>query len=253
MINKIRAILFFLGYAGLTFIISVSIACVFWLLSPRRRYYLYALWCRLVIGWLRITSNVRYEIEGRENIPVGPVVVFSNHQSTWETIFLYQLFSPACPILKKELLDIPFWGWALRLQRPIAIDRSKPREAGKSLLTQGSARIEEGISILVFPEGTRAAPGKLGKFSRGGAQLAVATETPIVPVLHNAGSHWPAGTTKKIPGTIKLVIGRPIDVIGKNSKEVTAEYAAWVDQARGRLGLDYMSNAEAAAPGNGED
>lgn len=245
MINKIRAILFFLGYAGLTFIISVSIACVFWLLSPRRRYYLYALWCRLVIGWLRITSNVRYEIEGRENIPDGPVVVFSNHQSTWETIFLYQLFSPACPILKKELLDIPFWGWALRLQRPIAIDRSKPREAGKSLLTQGSARIEEGVSILVFPEGTRAAPGKLGKFSRGGAQLAVATGTPIVPVLHNAGSHWPAGTTKKTPGTIKLVIGQPIEVAGKNSKELTAEYVAWVDQTRGRLGLSYMTPAEA--------
>ena len=248
MTAKLRAILFFLGYAGLTFIISVSIACVFWLLSPRRRYYLYALWCRLVIGWLRITSNVRYEIQGAGNIPDHPVVVFSNHQSTWETIFLYQLFSPACPILKKELLDIPFWGWALRLQRPIAIDRSKPREAGKSLLLQGSARLQEGISILGFPEGTRAAPGKLGKFSRGGAQLAVATETDIVPVLHNAGAHWPAGTTRKNPGTIKLIIGQPITTAGKTSKQVNQEYIDWVDSRRHELGLEYAQPTSEVVP-----
>ncbi len=247
MIAKIRAILFFLGYAGLTFIISVSIVLVFWILTPRRRYYLYALWCRLVIGWLRITSNVRYEIEGANNLTGQPVVVFSNHQSTWETIFLYQLFSPACPILKKELLDIPFWGWALRLQRPIAIDRSKPREAGKSLLIQGRERINEGVSILVFPEGTRAAPGKLGKFSRGGAQLAVATETPIIPVLHNAGSHWPAGTTRKNPGTIKLIIGQPINVTGKTSKEVNQEFLDWVDSRRLELGLEYADGPAATA------
>ena len=242
MIDKLRAILFFVGYAGLTFVISLSIICVFWLLKPLQRYYLYALWCRLVIGWLRITNGVRYEIEGQENIPDQPVVVFSNHQSTWETIFLYQLFSPACPILKKELLDIPFWGWAMRLQRPIAIDRSNPREASKSLLKQGSERIQEGVSVLVFPEGTRAPAGMLGKFLRGGAQLAVATGTPVIPVLHNAGRHWPAGTAKKVPGTIKLIVGRPIDVVGKTSKEVTAQYLAWIEDNRGKLGLTFQGS-----------
>ncbi len=246
MISKIRSILFFLGYAGLTFVISVLIISLFWLLPPRRRYYLYALWCRLVIVWLRITSNVSYQIEGQENIPDHPVIIFSNHQSTWETIFLYQLFTPVCPILKKELLEIPFWGWALRLQRPIAIDRSKPREAGKSLLKQGAERLQEGASVLVFPEGTRAATGKLGKFSRGGAQLAVATETEIVPVLHNAGKHWPAGTTRKNPGTIKLIVGQPIQTAGKTSKQVNQEFLDWVESRRHELGLEYANEPAAA-------
>ncbi|MDP2126862.1 MAG: lysophospholipid acyltransferase family protein [Pseudohongiella sp.] len=238
MINKVRSILFSIGYAGLTFVISLLVILVFWLLPAKRRFYLYALWCRLVVRWLRITCGVKHMIEGSENIPAHPVIVLSNHQSTWETIFLYQLFTPVCPILKKELLDIPFWGWAIRLQQPIAIDRSKPREAGKSLLTQGAQRIKEGLSILVFPEGTRAPAGTLGKFSRGGAQLATATETMVLPVLHNAGSFWPAGTSRKKPGTIKVVIGEPISSIGKQPKELAAEFESWVSENKHRVGIE---------------
>ena len=237
MINKIRSVLFSIGYAGLTFVIALLIILVFRVFPARRRFYLYALWCRLVLVWLRLTCGIRYQVEGQENIPDHPVIVLSNHQSTWETIFLYQLFTPACPILKKELLDIPFWGWALRLQQPIAIDRSKPREAGKSLLTQGAVRLEEGLSILVFPEGTRSPAGTLGKFSRGGAQLAAATETDVVPVLHNAGSFWPAGTSRKSPGVIKVIIGKPINAVGKHPKELAAEFECWVSDNKHRVGL----------------
>jgi 1-acyl-sn-glycerol-3-phosphate acyltransferase len=237
MINKFRSILFSIGYAGLTFVISLLILLVFWPLPAKRRFYLYALWCRLVIHWLRITCGVKHQIEGEENIPNHPVIVLSNHQSTWETIFLYQLFTPVCPILKKELLDIPFWGWAIRLQQPIAIDRSKPREAGKSLLTQGALRLKDGSSILVFPEGTRSPAGTLGRFSRGGAQLATATETMVLPVLHNAGSFWPAGTSRKNPGTIKVIIGEPISSAGKQPKELAAEFETWVSENKHRVGI----------------
>lgn len=237
MLIKARSVLFSIGYAALTFLISVSIIAMFWLLPQHRRYYLYALWCRMVIAWLRITCGIRHQITGMENIPDEPVIVLSNHQSAWETIFLYQLFTPVSPVLKKELLSIPFWGWAIRLQRPIAIDRSKPREAGKSLMKQGASRIKEGLSVLVFPEGTRAAPGKLGKFSRGGAQLAVATSTPILPVLHNAGGRWPAGTSLKTPGPIQVVIGKPIDVTGKTPKEVATEFEQWVGENSSSIGL----------------
>jgi 1-acyl-sn-glycerol-3-phosphate acyltransferase len=237
MINKFRSILFSVGYAGLTFVISLLILLVFWPLPAKRRFYLYALWCRLVIRWLRITCGIRHEIEGEENIPDHPVIVLSNHQSTWETIFLYQLFTPVCPILKKELLDIPFWGWAIRLQQPIAIDRSKPREAGKSLLTQGALRLKDGSSILVFPEGTRSPAGTLGKFSRGGAQLATATGTMVLPVLHNAGGFWPASTSRKLPGIIKVVIGEPISSAGKQPKELAAEFENWVAENKHRVGI----------------
>ena len=234
---QVRSVLFSIGYALLTFVISVSVILVFWLLPPLKRFYLYSLWCKLVLWWLRISCGVSYRVEGLENIPAYPVVVMSNHQSAWETIFLYQLFTPACPILKKELLDIPFWGWAMRLQNPIAIDRSKPREAGRSLLTQGAQRIKQGLSILVFPEGTRAAAGTLGKFSRGGAQLAVATSTPVLPVLHNAGQFWPAGTQLKTPGTVLVVIGKPLHPDGKSAKELAAEFEEWVAANKHVVGI----------------
>jgi 1-acyl-sn-glycerol-3-phosphate acyltransferase len=238
MISRFRSSLFFVGYAGLTFIISVLLMLLFRILPANGTFYLYALWCKLVLFWLRITCGIRYHVEGRQNLPDTPVIVLSNHQSTWETIFLYQLFTPCCPILKKELLEIPFWGWALRLQKPIAIDRSKPREAGKSLLTQGAQRIKEGLSILVFPEGTRSKAGTLGKFSRGGAQLAVSTSTPVIPVLHNAGNFWPAGTHKKTPGVVQVYIGEVISSEGKDPKELAAEFEAWVINNKHRVGID---------------
>lgn len=237
MMLKLRAGLFSLGYAIFTLVISLIVMAMFWLLPVRHRSYFYSLWCRLVLHWLRITCGVRYRIHGAEHIPQRPVVIVSNHQSTWETIFLYQLFDPVCPILKKELLDIPFWGWALRLQQPIAIDRSKPREAGKSLLTQGAARIKAGLSVLVFPEGTRAPPHGIRRYSRGGAQLAAATETDMVPVLHNAGRYWPAGTAIKTPGVIDVIIGPPIVAHGKTARELAAECDAWVEANRDKLGL----------------
>lgn len=237
MINRVRSGLFSVGYGALTLVISVSVTLVFWILPPLKRFFLYALWCKLVLWWLRITCGISYTIEGLENIPDQPVVVMSNHQSAWETIFLYQLFSPACPILKKELLDIPFWGWAMRLQNPIAIDRSKPREAGKSLLTQGAQRIEQGLSILVFPEGTRAPAGTIGKISRGGAQLAVATSTPAIPVLHNAGLFWPAGTQRKQSGTIRVLIGEPLSPEGKTAKELAAEFEDWIMENKHLVGI----------------
>jgi 1-acyl-sn-glycerol-3-phosphate acyltransferase len=235
--NRFRSTLFSVGYAALTFFISVLIIAFFWLLPPKRRFYLYALWCRLVLIWLRISCGIYHRIEGLQNMPDHPVIVVSNHQSTWETIFLYQLFTPVCPIIKKELLDIPFWGWAIRLQEPIAIDRSKPREAGKSLLTQGALRLKDGLSIMVFPEGTRTKGNRVGKFSRGGAQLATATGTAILPVLHNAGSRWPAGTTLKQAGEINVLIGPVIHPADKNAKELAAEFESWVQENKHRVGL----------------
>ncbi len=238
MINRLRSLLFSLGYAVLTLIVSVLVMTVFWALSPRRRFYLYALWCRLVIGWARISCGIRYQLEG--NVPDtdrSPVVIVSNHQSTWETIFLYHLLEPVVPILKKELLDIPFWGWALRLQKPIAIDRGRPREATRSLLSQGRDRLNNGLSVLVFPEGTRAPPGTIGRFSRSGAQLAASADVPLIPILHNAGDCWPPRSWVKKPGLIRVQIGEPIIPGQRSSREIAQECDTWFEQHRRQLGL----------------
>lgn len=225
----LRSTIFYIGYVVTTIVMSAVFILVFPFLSQRGRYLLAGTWCITIINWLRYSCGVQYEIRGLENLPGEPAVYLSNHQSSWETILYYRLIFPLSPILKKELMNIPFWGWALRLTRPIAIDRSKPREAGKSLLAQGEQRLSEGQSVVIFPEGTRSSPGKLGKFSRSGATLAKAAQVPIVPIAHNAGYSWPPKTFLKYPGKVTVSIGEPISVSDYSVEELTARTAAWIE------------------------
>lgn len=224
----LRSLLFYAGYFVATVIISIICMTVFWFIPLKRRFFIYSLWCRFVLFWLQITCGVRYDIQGTHNIPDSPVVVLSTHQSAWETIFLYYANSPVCPILKKELLKIPFWGWAMRLQKPIAIDRSKPREAGRSLLVQGKLRLQDGLSVVIFPEGSRSPAGMVKNLSRGGAKLAVFANALVLPVIHNAGDCWPAHTIMKKPGVIRVRFGAPISSAGKSAAEVTEAYSQWL-------------------------
>lgn len=228
MVLILRSALFYLGYTVSIFITSILCFVVVWFVPDSRRHLIYAYWCRFTLIWLRLSCGIKYQIHGLENIPDIPVVVLANHQSEWETVFLYSYLAPICPILKKELLNIPFWGWALRLQQPIAIDRSKPHEAGKSILTQGLARIRQGRSVIIFPEGTRTHVDREKKFSRGGAKLAVAANVPILPVAHNAGHCWPPHRFLKYPGTIHVFIGIPINTIAGNASELTDSAETWV-------------------------
>jgi 1-acyl-sn-glycerol-3-phosphate acyltransferase len=226
----VRSSVFYLGYYLGTLVIASSFILSFPLLSQRGRYRFASTWCGFIVNWLRLTCGVKYHVVGMENVPSGPVVIFSNHQSAWETIFLYPLVFPVSPILKKELMKIPLWGWAMRLQKPIAIDRSNPREASKSLLIQGVARFKDGSSIIVFPEGTRMGHGSVKRFSRGGAKLAIAAEAPILPIAHNAGYCWPARKFLKYPGTITVIIGELVNTKDKSATQVTEDIEDWVRQ-----------------------
>lgn len=238
MIAALRSLLFAAGYTVLTVIISVTVLTVFWALPQHRRNDLYGLWCRLAVTWARISCGIRYEVEGKiPDTSEQPVVIVANHQSTWETIFLYHLVGATVPILKKELLNIPFWGWAMRLQKPIAIDRSRPREASRSLLSQGRDRLRNGFSILVFPEGTRRQPGRVGRFARSGAQLAASTGAPILPILHDAGKCWPKGSWIKRPGTIRVRIGELIPAEGRRARDLAETCDHWFDEQMPALKL----------------
>ena len=157
--------------------------------------------------------------------------MLSNHQSPWETIFLYYFFQPLAATLKKELLYIPFFGWTLALLKPIAIDRSKKRQARKMILSQGKSRLDNAISVLIFPEGTRVDPGQDKAFSSGGATLAIESGAKILPVAHNAGEFWPAHKFIKTPGTVKVIIGEPIDTQGREPRELTEQVRVWIKQA----------------------
>lgn len=193
------------------------------------RTHVVTLWNRLVIASAKAICGIQYQVIGYENLPKHPSVIVSNHQSAWETIILQYLFQPASTVLKRELLNIPVFGWGLRAMEPIAIDRSNPREALKAVKQGGVARLMAGNHVLIFPEGTRKAPGDLGNFARSGADIACAGEFDVVPVAHNAGTCWPAHRWIKHPGLVTLIIGKPINTAGKHSKAVIEEARQWIE------------------------
>jgi 1-acyl-sn-glycerol-3-phosphate acyltransferase len=230
----LRSLLFYLGYSvSLVIWATLCLLICPWLpLKPRFRFSMG--WNRFVLWWLRICCGISHRIRGLEHVPNEPFVLLSNHQSPWETLFLIVQFQPMCVLLKRELLYIPFFGWALWLLRPIAIDRSKGRSARNALLTVGKQRLQEGLSILVFPEGTRIDVGVEAKYKSGGAELAIAAEARILPVAHNAGVYWPARRLVKYPGVIDLAIGAPIAAVGRDPRELTAAVEGVIRELRER-------------------
>jgi len=187
------------------------------------------------LAWLWLTCGIRYRVEGRENLPAGPVVVLSKHQSAWETIAFTVIFPPHSWVLKQELLDIPVFGWMLKRFSPVAIDRSQPRKALRQLLEQGGRYLREGLWIVVFPEGTRVPPRIRGQYAAGGALLAARNRVPVVPVAHNAGDFWPARGFLKYPGTVQVRIGACIDTEGKDAAEINAAAEDWIEQTTAAL------------------
>jgi len=229
MLSALSTFVFYAGYV-VSLIVYATLFIVVGIFFPlKTRYVICLQWNRFAVWWLSVTCKVRYEISGIENIPDHPFVIMSNHQSPWETLFFVYYFQPVCPIIKFELLRIPFFGWGIRLLNPIAIDRSKRKEARQALLTQGTARLRDGFSVLVFPEGTRVDPGQEKKFSSGGAELAIAAEVPVLPIAHDAGIFWPAHKFMKKPGTISISIGPAIDTRDKDPRQLTEEVRVWVN------------------------
>ena len=227
----IRSCFFYLGfYSSLLVCASFCLSIgPFLSLSGRYRYFLY--WNGFVLFWLKLCCGVKVNLQGQENIPDYALVILSNHQSSWETIFLYRLFSPVSAILKKELLSIPFFGWSLALLKPIAIDRKRKLNARQAILNQGKDHLDRNISILIFPEGTRVGPGQKKTYQSGGAVLAIEAGANVLPVSHNAGLCWPSKVFIKYPGTITVRIGKPIETAGRAARELTKEVENWIKSA----------------------
>ena len=222
--GAVRAGLFYAGYAAATIVWGTLSVVIAWALPAAWRFeFIIGVWTRVVLLWLRITCGIRVHVRGRENIPPQPCVVFSHHESTWETLFLQSLFHPQTTLIKRELLWIPFFGWAFALNKPIAIDRGSPRAALKKLIKAGRLRLEQGFHVVLFPEGTRMPSGEVGSFQPGGAALAAAAEAPVLVVAHNAGAHWPAHRLRKTPGTIEVRIAPALETAGLSAKQVNSQ------------------------------
>lgn len=230
----IRSAIFYFFYllSGVWF--GLTAPLVSWMpFDYRFRYVRY--WNRFVLFLTRWVVGIRVRVEGLENLPDHACVVMSKHQSQWETVFLQTVFTPLCTILKQELLDIPFFGWGLRQLDPIAIDRSSPRDALKKVQTEGLARLSRGCSVLVFPEGTRVDPGQVKRYARSGANLAVSGQVPILPVAHNAGLFWPSDRFLKYPGTLTVIIGKPIDTSNEDARSLTEQVESWIESESEKL------------------
>lgn len=232
--SLIRSVIFAVLQTALTIFFSV-VALLSFPFSAHTRYRLITVYNPLVIWLARWILGIRYVVEGRENLPTRPTIILAKHQSAWETVAFLSLFPPVSPVIKQELLNVPFFGWAFRMLSPIAIDRGAGREALKQIVAQGRQKLAQGFWVLVFPEGTRVAPGEKGRYGIGGGWLAAETGAPIVPVAHNAGEVWPKNAFIKRPGTITVRIGPVIEASGKSAAELTRAVEAWIETEMTRL------------------
>lgn len=192
-------------------------------------------WAYFILWWLRICCRIHHRIIGLENLPEGPAVILSKHQSAWETVAFQTLFPAQAWVLKRELLWIPIFGWGLAASRPIAIDRKAGVRALAQIVKQGLARLAEGRWVVIFPEGTRIAPGMRGRYNPGGAMLAVKAKVPVVPVAHNAGEHWSKRGFLKTPGIIEVRVGAAIDSNDLKPKQLNRKAEQWIEQAQAEI------------------
>ncbi len=225
-----RSLLYATGQGLLS--VPFSIAAIFALVLPYRlRYTLVSRWTHCNLWWLEKTCRLNHSVVGEENIPQQPSIIFCKHESAWETMALQRYFTPQVWVVKRELLWIPFFGWGLATLRPIAIERGSGRAALGQILTQGRARLKDGSWVVIFPEGTRVAPGERRRYRQGGAVLARRTGCPVLPVAHNAGDFWPRNGFIKRPGTIQLAIGPIIDSTGRSAADINRMAETWIEAA----------------------
>ncbi len=229
-----RSVLFNAGMAISTLIFA-PLSVLTFPLPYRWRYTFITQWSRFNLWWLGITCRLHYVVEGREHVPAGPVIVLAKHQSAFETLAFQRIFPPQVWLLKRELLWVPFFGWGLAMLEPIAIDRKAGRKALQQLLIDGTQRLEHGRWVVIFPEGTRMAPGTRGRYAPGGAILAARSGYPVVPVAHNAGEFWPKRGFIKRPGTVRIVIGPLIDSRGRDAQEINTLVEQWIEETMKKI------------------
>ncbi|MFT3779003.1 MAG: lysophospholipid acyltransferase family protein [Ottowia sp.] len=247
--NLIRSVLHMLWMV----VTVIPWATVVVLISPfvsRERLY------RVCRGWLatavkggEVILGIRNRVTGWENLPTGqhdPVVLLAKHQSTWETFcFPVLMPHPVAYVFKREILYVPFFGWAIGLLDMIHIDRSQGTAAFRKLLQQGRRLTGKGVWVTMFPEGTRIPRGEKGVYRNGGARLAIDSGVPVVPVAVTSARCWPRKAFVKRPGVVHFSIGPPIPSVGRRPDDLTREVEAWIEAEMLRLDPDAYPTGEA--------
>lgn len=229
----IRSLLFWVVFALSVLVYWLPVCCTV-VLPIRKRYDIVNLWVIFNLWWLRVSCNIDHEVRGAENI-YEPSIVYAKHQSTWETLVLKTLFPHAVYVAKRELLWVPFFGWAFAVLDFININRAAGRKVMPQLIEQAKVKIANGFSIIIFPEGTRTAVGAKPVYKLGGSVMAVETGAPIVPVAHTGGLFWPRRSFLKRPGTVVISIGPKIESAGKTPEQLRDLGRDWIESEMAKL------------------
>jgi 1-acyl-sn-glycerol-3-phosphate acyltransferase len=234
-----------LGSLFFTAILFVSVATwgllafVFTPFGYRCSYWFATTWAGGMLAALERLCGLGYVIEGIENLPRDNTVVLMKHSSAWETIAQLKIFPPQTWVIKRELLWAPVLGWMLFFLKAIAINRRGGRSAVEQVIELGRRRLEEGLWVVIFPEGTRVPAGETRRYGISGVLLAQAAgQRAVVPVAHNAGEFWPRRGLLKKPGTIRVVIGPPIATAGREARDVIEDVRRWIEANLRRISTD---------------
>jgi len=239
VINFLRSVLhlLFMAITVVPWALAVVIAAPF--LSSTRVYWMCARWLKLAVDSGTVILGIHNKVIGYENLPVGstaPAVLLLKHQSTWETFCMPALMPhPLAYVFKKELLYVPFFGWAMGRMDMIHIDRSKRSEAFNKVVEQGQRLLNQGTWVIMFPEGTRIPRGQKGQYKSGGTRLAIATGAPVIPIAVTSAKCWPRKAFIKTPGTVEFSIGKPIPSVGREPDELMREVETWIEAEMRRL------------------
>lgn len=241
MIRWVRSFLFLAFCMFMVMPYAALILCLFW--APRTWPYAVCVnYCSLALWAGRFFINMDVVVDGYENLPDEPSVIMMKHTSTLETYGHVPLFPRTAWVLKKSILYVPIMGWAMAIGlNPIAIDRGAGSRAVKQVIRQGKERLAEGVWVTVYPEGTRVRPGETRKYGVSGAALAREANAPIVPVAHNAGDLWQRREFVKRPGTVRFVIGPPIDATSQPPKETNMIVQDWIESTMREISTAYPS------------
>jgi 1-acyl-sn-glycerol-3-phosphate acyltransferase len=211
-------------------------------------YWICVQWLRVVVWGAKVFCGIETRVQGMEHVPDSPIILCPKHQSAWETLAFPTLMPhPLCYVFKRELLWVPFFGWAIGRLDMIHIDRSKRNLAWAKVAEQGKRFMEHGNWVIMFPEGTRIPRGQQGTYKSGASRLAVATNTPILPIAVASARCWPKNSFVKYPGVIDVSIGPPIPVNGRDADELMREVESWIEAEMRRIDPEAYGEVRAAS------
>lgn len=231
--------------------LAVLVASLF--LSSDRIYWMCAGWLRTAVNGGIVILGIQNRITGWENLPLGkkdPAILLVKHQSTWETFVMPAIMPhPLAFVFKRELLYVPFFGWAMSRMDMIHIDRSQRSKAFNKVVAQGKRLLAQGTWVIMFPEGTRIPRGQAGTYKSGGTRLAVETGAPVIPIAVTSAKCWPRRAFIKRPGIVDISIGKPISSVGRQPDELMREVQDWIEAEMHRLDPDAYPPQDAGPQG----